>query len=119
MVAPPRNLSFCAPMPPERWLMGGLIYGFIRRQPDAAQSIPPPIMHRPPQKRVYTSRNSTLPPQGECTMVSMRKEFSTVTWVLIPVAIALNIAVGQIVYTLKLPLYLDSIGTILVGVLAG
>jgi len=52
-------------------------------------------------------------------MVSMRKEFSTVTWVLIPVAIALNIAVGQIVYTLKLPLYLDSIGTILVGVLAG
>jgi energy-coupling factor transport system substrate-specific component len=52
-------------------------------------------------------------------MQKMRKDFSTITLVLIPVAIAINIAVGQIVYTLKVPLYLDSIGTILVGVLAG
>jgi energy-coupling factor transport system substrate-specific component len=39
---------------------------------------------------------------------------------MIPVAIAINIAVGQLVYgVLKVPLYLDSIGTVLVGVLAG
>lgn len=52
-------------------------------------------------------------------MNGFKKEFSTLTLVLIPVAIALNIAIGQLVITLKLPLYLDSIGTILVGVLVG
>ena len=52
-------------------------------------------------------------------MNSLRKEFSTLSIVLIPVAIAINIAVGQLVVTLKLPLYLDSIGTVLVGVLVG
>jgi energy-coupling factor transport system substrate-specific component len=45
--------------------------------------------------------------------------FNTLTWVMIPVAIAINIAIGQLVYALKIPLYLDSIGTILVGALAG
>lgn len=49
----------------------------------------------------------------------MRSTFSTVTLALMPIAIAANIALGQLVYYLKLPLYLDSIGTILVGVLAG
>jgi energy-coupling factor transport system substrate-specific component len=52
-------------------------------------------------------------------MKSLRKEFSTITLVLIPVAIAINIAVGQLALTIKLPVYLDSIGTILVGVLVG
>lgn len=52
-------------------------------------------------------------------MTGLRKDFTTITWVMIPVAIAINIAVGQITYTLKVPLYLDAIGTILVGVLAG
>jgi energy-coupling factor transport system substrate-specific component len=51
--------------------------------------------------------------------MKISKDFSTVTLVLIPVAIAINIAVGQLIYTLKIPLYLDSIGTVLVGVLAG
>lgn len=45
--------------------------------------------------------------------------FTTLTWVMIPVAIAINIAVGQLIYALKIPLYLDSVGTILVGALAG
>lgn len=49
----------------------------------------------------------------------IKKDFSTMTWVLIPVAIAINIAIGQIVVLLKLPVYLDSIGTVLVGILAG
>jgi energy-coupling factor transport system substrate-specific component len=49
----------------------------------------------------------------------LKQDFTTVTLVMIPVAIAINIAVGQTIYTLKVPLYLDSIGTVLVGVLAG
>ncbi len=49
----------------------------------------------------------------------LRRNFTTLTLALIPVAIAINIAVGQITYALKVPLYLDSIGTILVGILAG
>lgn len=49
----------------------------------------------------------------------LKKDFTTFTWVLIAVAIALNIVVGQLVSLLKLPIFLDSIGTVLVGVLAG
>lgn len=51
---------------------------------------------------------------------SIARSFSTRTIVLMPIAIALNIVLGQTVGTaLKLPVYLDSLGTILVGVLAG
>jgi energy-coupling factor transport system substrate-specific component len=52
-------------------------------------------------------------------MNGFKREFSTMTLVMIPVAIAINIAVGQLALLIKVPLYLDSIGTILVGVLAG
>lgn len=48
-----------------------------------------------------------------------KSDFVTTTWVLIPVAIAINIVVGQIVLVLRLPVFLDSIGTVLVGVMAG
>jgi len=48
------------------------------------------------------------------------RQFSTRVIVLMPIAIAINIVLGYTVQTvLKLPIYLDSIGTILVGVLAG
>ena len=51
---------------------------------------------------------------------SIARSFNTRTIVLMPVAIALNIVLGQTVGSaLKVPIYLDSIGTILVGVLAG
>lgn len=43
----------------------------------------------------------------------------TVTLAMVPVAIALNIVVGQLVSVLGLPIYLDSIGTVLVSALAG
>src|SRR4051812_16211663 len=47
-------------------------------------------------------------------------QFTTRVIVLMPIAIALNIVLGFIVQSvLKLPIYLDSIGTIFVGVLAG
>jgi energy-coupling factor transport system substrate-specific component len=49
----------------------------------------------------------------------LKKDFSTITLVLMPVAIAINIVIGQIVVLLKLPVFLDSIGTVLVAVLAG
>src|SRR5262245_29975130 len=48
-----------------------------------------------------------------------RSGLNSTALALIPLAIAINIAVGQIVQTLKLPLYLDSIGTVLVGALLG
>jgi hypothetical protein len=50
---------------------------------------------------------------------SLKKDFSTRILVLIPVAIAINIAIGTLVIYLKLPVYLDSIGTVLVGAVAG
>jgi len=54
------------------------------------------------------------------SMRSIASQFTTRTFVIIPIAIALNIILGQtVVAALKLPIYLDSIGTILVGVLAG
>lgn len=49
----------------------------------------------------------------------LKKDFSTITLTLIPVAIVLNIVIGQIAAALKLPIFLDSIGTVLVGILAG
>jgi energy-coupling factor transport system substrate-specific component len=53
-------------------------------------------------------------------MEQLRKDFSTVTIALMVVALAINIVVGTIVFQTKVPfLYLDSIGTILVGLVAG
>lgn len=53
-------------------------------------------------------------------VASISRQFDTRTIVLIPVAIAINIVLGQAVSAaLKIPVYLDSIGTILVGALAG
>lgn len=49
----------------------------------------------------------------------VKKDFNTMTWVLIPVAIAINIVMGQIVALLRLPVYLDSIGTMLVAAICG
>lgn len=53
-------------------------------------------------------------------MQQLQKTFtSPVNIVLMALAIAINIAVGQLVAILKLPIYLDSIGTVLVGALLG
>jgi uncharacterized membrane protein len=51
---------------------------------------------------------------------SLSRQFTLRVIVLMPIAIAINIVLGQTVAAaLKIPIYLDSIGTILVGVLAG
>ncbi len=53
-------------------------------------------------------------------MEKIKSDFTTITLVLISVAIVINIVVGNIVQVvLKLPIYIDSIGTVLVAVLAG
>jgi energy-coupling factor transport system substrate-specific component len=50
----------------------------------------------------------------------MAKQFTTQSLVLMAIAIAINIAVGYLVQNvLKIPIYLDSIGTVLVAVLVG
>ncbi|CAN5703671.1 hypothetical protein BH18CHL1_BH18CHL1_00450 [soil metagenome] len=54
------------------------------------------------------------------SFASISSQFDTRTIVLMPIAIALNIILGQAVAAaLRIPIYLDSIGTILVGALAG
>ncbi len=52
-------------------------------------------------------------------IVGVARQFTTSTYALIPIAIAINIVMGQLVGSLGLPIYLDSIGTVLVGVLVG
>ncbi len=49
----------------------------------------------------------------------LKADFTPITLTLIPVAIVLNIVVGQIVSALSLPIFLDSIGTILAALLVG
>ena len=50
---------------------------------------------------------------------SIKRDFSTATFALIPLAIAINLVIGQLVSILKLPIFLDSIGTVLVAVICG
>ncbi len=52
-------------------------------------------------------------------MERMQKDFTTITLALIPVAIVINIVVGQVVALLKIPVYMDSVGTMLVAILSG
>ena len=53
-------------------------------------------------------------------IASVARQFGTRTIVLMPIAIAINIVLGQAVAgALRVPIYMDSIGTILVGLLAG
>ncbi len=49
----------------------------------------------------------------------IKKDFKTITWVLIPVAIGINGVAGWVVAKLDLPAYLDTIGTIFIAVVAG
>lgn len=51
---------------------------------------------------------------------SIKKDFSmTTTLALIPIAVALNLVLGAIAERLALPIFLDSIGTVLVAILCG
>jgi energy-coupling factor transport system substrate-specific component len=50
---------------------------------------------------------------------SIKDDFTMMALLLIPIAIAVNIVGGQIAVLLKLPVYLDTIGTLLIAILAG
>lgn len=51
--------------------------------------------------------------------ISIISDFNTLALVLIPIGIAINYAGSLIVNSLQLPLFLDAIGTIMVGIIAG
>jgi energy-coupling factor transport system substrate-specific component len=51
--------------------------------------------------------------------MSNQKKFTTMAILLVPIGIAINVVGGQIAVVLKLPVFIDVIGTILVGSLAG
>lgn len=50
---------------------------------------------------------------------SIKKDFSMMALLFIPIGVAINFVGGQIATLLKLPVYLDTIGTMLTGILAG
>ena len=75
----------------------------------AASSDPGRVPDRPGHRR-HRPAGDHRPPVARLRRLSLT---------LMPVAIAINIAVGSIAVSLRLPIYLDSIGTVLVGVLAG
>lgn len=50
---------------------------------------------------------------------SFRDDFTLMTILIMPIAIAINVICGTLANTLKLPVFLDTIGTILAGMLAG
>lgn len=55
----------------------------------------------------------------ESGFTRLMKSYGRLTIFLIPIGVAVNFVGGQIALLLKLPLYLDSIGTILVGATCG
>ena len=50
---------------------------------------------------------------------SIKDDFALLSLLLIPIAVAINFTGGQLASLLKLPLYLDTIGTIFVAMLCG
>ncbi|WKA56876.1 ECF transporter S component [Planococcus shenhongbingii] len=50
---------------------------------------------------------------------SFKDDFSLMAMLLIPIGVAINIVGFQLTNVLRLPIFLDTIGTILVGVIAG
>ncbi|MFX1562193.1 MAG: ECF transporter S component [Promethearchaeota archaeon] len=49
----------------------------------------------------------------------MERQFPPTVLTLVPVGVALNLGIGTVVQIIKLPIFLDSIGTVVVAVLAG
>ncbi|PKM73373.1 MAG: ECF transporter S component [Firmicutes bacterium HGW-Firmicutes-16] len=50
---------------------------------------------------------------------SIKKDFSMIAILIIPIAVAVNFVGGQLASLLKLPMYLDTIGTIFAAMLCG
>ena len=52
-------------------------------------------------------------------MKSLKNDFSLMSSLLIPVAVAINFTGSFIASSLKLPLFLDAIGTVFISLIAG
>ena len=50
---------------------------------------------------------------------SIKDDFTMLTILLIPIGVAVNVVGGNLASLLKLPMYLDTIGTIFTGIIAG
>lgn len=49
----------------------------------------------------------------------LKYDFTLIAILLIPVGVAMNVVIGEVVQLLKLPLFLNAIGTIIIGMVAG
>jgi energy-coupling factor transport system substrate-specific component len=72
-----------------------------------------------PSPMLETGTDSMSGTQQRSFADRIRADFTTEAWVLIPIGVGINIVVGSIVQTLRLPLFLDTMGTMLVALLAG
>lgn len=52
-------------------------------------------------------------------MSKIKQEFTVLSLLLIPIAVAINFIAGSLAFTLKLPIYMDMIGTFIVSFLGG
>lgn len=52
-------------------------------------------------------------------MMNIKKDFNKMSTMLIPIAVAINFIAGSLAHTLKLPVYLDMIGTFLMSMIGG
>ncbi|WP_129113523.1 ECF transporter S component [Halegenticoccus tardaugens] len=67
----------------------------------------------------HTSQTETTGGAFHRLKSQISEDFTTTTWVLIPIGIGINTTGSIITNTLKLPLFLDNIGTVLIAILAG
>ena len=81
----------------------------LRGRPDDACVAHPARLSRRPDRRAVLF----------AVIARRSRDLTTAVLTLMAVAIAINIAVGSIAVALRLPIYLNSIGTVLVGALAG
>ncbi|WP_342431793.1 ECF transporter S component [Neobacillus sp. FSL H8-0543] len=49
----------------------------------------------------------------------LKHDFTLIAILLIPIGVAINVVISQLVQVLRIPLYLDAIGTMLVAMIAG
>ncbi|PFG03399.1 MULTISPECIES: ECF transporter S component [Bacillaceae] len=52
-------------------------------------------------------------------MKSIKKDFTLISILLIPIGVAVNVVAGELVELLKIPLFLNQIGTMIVAMVAG
>lgn len=65
-------------------------------------------------------RDEAFEERAERSIVDrIKNDFTTVAWVLIPVAVGVNVVGGTLTNVLRIPLFLDVIGTVLLAILAG